>query len=64
MLLASPLAWWALSNWLGTFAYSTGLSWWIFAVPGVAATSIAMLTVSFQAIKAAWLNPVTSLRAE
>ncbi|QRR04047.1 ABC transporter permease [Dyadobacter sandarakinus] len=64
LVLASPLAWWALSTWLDTFAYRTGLSWWIFAVSGVVATSIALLTVSFQAIKAAWVNPVTSLRSE
>ncbi|MCF0069564.1 ABC transporter permease [Dyadobacter sp. CY261] len=64
LVLASPLAWWALSSWLGTFAYSTNLTWWIFAVSGVAATSIALFTVSFQAVKAAMQNPVTSLRSE
>ncbi|MCF0051572.1 ABC transporter permease [Dyadobacter sp. LJ53] len=64
LLLASPLAWWALSSWLGTFAYRTGISWWIFAVSGVVTTSIALLTVSSQAIKAAWLNPVSALRTE
>ncbi|GGM97060.1 ABC transporter permease [Dyadobacter beijingensis] len=64
LVLASPVAWWALSSWLGTFAYSTALSWWIFALAGVSATAIALFTVSFQAIKAAWLNPVTSLRSE
>jgi putative ABC transport system permease protein len=64
LALASPLAWWALSTWLGTFVYSTGLSWWIFALSGIATTSIALLTVSSQAIKAAWLNPVSALRTE
>ncbi|MCF2501270.1 ABC transporter permease [Dyadobacter chenhuakuii] len=64
LILASPLAWWALSSWLGTFAYHTGLSWWIFAISGVVTTSIALLTVSSQAIKAAWLNPVSALRTE
>jgi predicted permease len=64
LVLASPLAWWALSSWLGTFAYRTGLSWWIFAVSGVVTTFIALVTVSSQAIKAAWLNPVSSLRTE
>ncbi|WP_229204227.1 ABC transporter permease [Dyadobacter alkalitolerans] len=64
LVLASPLAWWALSSWLGTFAYHTGLSWWIFAISGVVTTSIALLTVSSQAIKAAWLNPVSALRTE
>lgn len=64
LVIASPLAWWALSSWLGTFAYRTGFSWWIFAVSGIATTSIALLTVSFQAIKAAWLDPVSALRTE
>ena len=64
LVLASPLAWWALSKWLGTFAYQTELTWWIFGVAGVTAVVIAFLTVSYQSIKAALTNPVTSLKAE
>ena len=64
LVLASPLAWWAVNKWLGTFAYQTELTWWIFAVAGLLAVSIALLTVSFQSIKAALMNPVTSLRSE
>ena len=64
LVLASPLAWWALSKWLGTFAYQTELTWWIFGVAGVTAVVIAFLTVSYQSIKAALMNPVTSLKAE
>ena len=64
LVLASPLAWWALSKWLGTFEYRQDLTWWIFAVAGIAALSIAFLTVSFQSVKAALMNPVKSLRSE
>ncbi|MFD2935888.1 ABC transporter permease [Spirosoma flavum] len=64
LVLSSPLAWWALSKWLGTFAYQTELAWWIFAVAGVMAFVIAFLTVSYQSIKAALTNPITSLRSE
>ena len=64
LVLASPLAWWALHKWLGTFAYQTDLTWWIFAVAGVMALAIAFLTVSYQSIKAALMNPVKSLRSE
>ncbi|SFD81431.1 ABC transporter permease [Spirosoma endophyticum] len=64
LVLASPLAWWALSKWLDTFAYQTELTWWIFGVAGVTAVVIAFLTVSYQSIKAALTNPVTSLKAE
>lgn len=64
LVLASPLAWWALSQWLDTFAYKTDLPWWVFAVAGLLAISIALVTVSFQSIKAALINPVKSLRSE
>ena len=64
VVIASPLAWWAMNKWLEDFAYRTQISWWIFAVAGVIALLIALLTVSFQAIKAAIANPVKSLRTE
>ena len=64
LVLASPLAGWAVNKWLGTFAYQTELTWWIFAVAGVLAVAIAFVTVSYQSIKAALMNPVTSLRSE
>ncbi|WP_080054701.1 ABC transporter permease [Spirosoma aerolatum] len=64
LVLASPLAWWALSTWLDTFAYQTKLSWWLFGAAGFLAIVIAFLTVSYQSIKAATMNPVTSLRSE
>ncbi|MBC3786165.1 ABC transporter permease [Spirosoma utsteinense] len=64
LVLATPLAWWAMSKWLGTFAYREDLSWWIFGVAGTLAILIAFLTVSYQSIKAALMNPVTSLRSE
>jgi putative ABC transport system permease protein len=62
--IASPIAWWALSKWLLNFAYRTNLGWWIFAGAGAMAVLIAVLTVSFQAVKAAVANPVKSLRTE
>ncbi|MEZ0610920.1 ABC transporter permease [Fibrella sp. WM1] len=64
ILIASPLAWWTMSNWLSGFAYRIDLSWWLFAVAGLLAVGIAFLTVSFQSIKAALMNPVKSLRSE
>jgi putative ABC transport system permease protein len=64
IIIASPIAWFAMHKWLQDFAYRIPISWWIFAVAAVTATIIAILTVSFQAIKAAVANPVTSLRSE
>jgi len=64
LLIASPLACWAMHTWLQGFAYRVTIKWWVFALAGVSALLIALLTVSFQAIKAAVANPVKSLRTE
>jgi putative ABC transport system permease protein len=64
IIIASPIAWFAMHKWLQDFAYRIPISWWIFVIAAVAATIIAVLTVSFQAIKAAISNPVLSLRSE
>jgi putative ABC transport system permease protein len=63
-VIATPIAWWFMNNWLQDFAYKIDLSWWIFAVTGVIALIIALITLSFQAIRAALSNPVKSLRTE
>ena len=63
-LIAFPLSWWAMNKWLQSFAYRINISWWIFLIAGVTAILIAVITVSFQAIKAAIANPVESLRSE
>jgi putative ABC transport system permease protein len=64
ILIASPIAWLVMAQWLQTFAYRINISVWIFLVAGVAALVIALATVSFQAIKAAMMNPVKALRTE
>jgi putative ABC transport system permease protein len=63
-LIACPIAYYAMSKWLSNFAYKTELSWWIFALAGLIAMGIALLTVSFQSWRAATRNPVESLRYE
>jgi putative ABC transport system permease protein len=63
-VIAFPVAWWAMYKWLGTFAYRTEISWWIFLVAGAVALAIALLTVSIQTIRAALANPIKSLRSE
>jgi len=63
-VLATPLSWWAMHKWLQGFAYKVNVGWWMFAIAGVLSIVIALLTVSFQAIKAALTNPVKSLRSE
>jgi putative ABC transport system permease protein len=63
-LIAAPIAGWAMSRWLDNFAYHASMPWWIYALAGFAAITIALLTVSFQAIRAATANPVKSLRSE
>jgi putative ABC transport system permease protein len=63
-VIATPLAWYIMHNWLKGFAYKTTLNWWIFALSGLLALSIALLTVSWQCWRAASRNPVESLRYE
>jgi len=63
-LIAFPIAWYSMYRWLQDFAYRINIGWWVFVVAGLAAVMVAMLTISFQAIKAAVSNPVNSLRAE
>jgi putative ABC transport system permease protein len=64
LLIASPVAWLLMDNWLREYAYRTDIAWWIFVVAGCAAMGIALLTISFQAVKAALANPIASLRSE
>ncbi|SFD80887.1 ABC transporter permease [Spirosoma endophyticum] len=64
LLLASPIAWYVMNKWLSDFPYKIDIAWWMFALAGVLAVSIALLTVSIQSIKAALANPVKSLRSE
>jgi putative ABC transport system permease protein len=63
-VIASPLAGWAMHQWLQGFAYRIDIAWWMFAVAGLGAIGIALLTMSFQAVKAAMANPIKSLRTE
>ena len=64
ILIAFPIAWLLMNKWLEDFAYRITISWWMFVVAGIATVLIALITVSFQAIKAALANPVKSLRTE
>ena len=64
ILIASPLAWYAMNEWLQDFAYHIQIEWWMIALAATLATTIALTTVSFQSIKAALMNPVQSLKIE
>ena len=64
LLIASPVAWWLMNNWLQNYAYRTPISWWMFLFAAMVAIVVALITISFQAIKAAIANPVKSLRTE
>jgi putative ABC transport system permease protein len=64
VIIASPLAWWAMHKWLQNFAYQTSITWQVFALTTLIAILIAFITISFQAIKAAIVNPIKSLRTE
>ena len=63
-LVAFPVSWWAMNDWLKNYQYRIEISWWIFLVAGITAIMIALITISFQSIKAAMANPVKSLRSE
>jgi putative ABC transport system permease protein len=63
-IIASPLAWFAMNKWLQQFSYRVNVEWWVFVAAGVLSVLIAMITVSFQAVKAALTNPVKNLRTE
>ncbi len=63
IVIASPVAWYAMNRWLQDFAYKITIEWWVFAGAGLLAVGIALLTVSFQSIRAALMNPVKSLRS-
>ena len=64
LLIASPIAYYFMNNWIQKYTYRTDISWWIFVAAGAGALVITLLTVSYQAIKAALMNPVKSLRTE
>jgi putative ABC transport system permease protein len=63
-LIAFPIAWFAMHNWLSDFAYRISIQWWVFGLAGLLAAVVALVTISFQALKAALSNPVKSLRSE
>ena len=63
-LIAFPIAWYAMHNWLHDFAYRISIQWWIFGIAGLLAAMVALATISFQALKAALANPIKSLRTE
>ena len=64
IVLASPIAWYVMHQWLQGFAYRISIGWWVFLIAGGAAIFIAFLTVSFQSIRAAFNSPINSLRSE
>ena len=63
-IIAAPLSWWAMLNWLQNFAYRTGISWWIFVAAGISMLLLALVVLSLQTIRSAMVNPVKSLRTE
>ena len=64
IIIASPVAWYLMDKWLQDFAYKISIQWWMFALAGVSAIIIALLTVSFQSVRAALMNPVKTLKSE
>jgi len=63
-LIAFPVAWLSMNSWLQSFAYRVSINWWVFLAAGLATTSIALLTIGFQAMRAANMNPIKSLKVE
>ena len=64
IVIAFPITYWAMNKWLLEFAYHIEIKWWVYVLAGLIAITIALLTVSYQAIKAALMNPVKSLKTE
>ncbi|MEP0713116.1 MAG: hypothetical protein ABJC55_14450, partial [Algoriphagus sp.] len=64
MVFAFPLAWYAMNSWQSDFPYKAGLSIWTFSIAGVLTLVIALITIGFQALKAAWANPAETLKSE
>ncbi|MEP6681748.1 MAG: ABC transporter permease [Parafilimonas sp.] len=64
LIVASPIAWWAMSSWLKDYTYHINIEWWVFVLAGFLSIAIALLTISYQSIKAAISNPAKSLRTE
>jgi putative ABC transport system permease protein len=64
LVLASPVAWYFMHQWLEDFAYRIDIQWWVFALAGIVALLLAFLTISLQAIRAAKENPVKNLKIE
>jgi ABC-type antimicrobial peptide transport system permease subunit len=63
-LLAFPVAWYTMHSWLQNYAYHITISWWVFVLAGAASVLVALITISFQTIRAAVVNPINSLRSE
>jgi len=64
LVIATPVAWWGMREWLQGFAYQVGIQWWIFPVTGLFVILVALLTVGFQSVKVALMDPVKSLKGE
>jgi putative ABC transport system permease protein len=64
LLIAAPLSWYGMRQWLSGYAYHTNMPWWVFVVAAGLVLVIALVTVSFQAVRAALVNPIKSLRSE
>ena len=64
LLIAIPVTWWVMQQWLAQFAYRTSLHWWLFGLAGSVVLFIAFITISIQAIRVALADPVKSLRSE
>jgi putative ABC transport system permease protein len=63
-VIATPIGWYLMTRWLQDYVYKTELSWDIFAVAGTMAILIALITISYQSLRAAWMKPITNLRSE